>query len=68
MGFLNEIVIDWYPIIWLASAGIALIIWIRAIKRKARLDIDQATKLILERRYRNGQMSKKEYDRRTESL
>lgn len=65
MESLNEIIANWYPILFLISSGIALAVWALASKRKARLDIDQATKLILKRRYRNGQISKDEYEKRT---
>ncbi|MGM0505867.1 MAG: hypothetical protein ACQER4_01620 [Bacteroidota bacterium] len=64
MELLNDILTNWYPVLWLASGGIALTVWAWASRRKARLDIDQATKLILERQYRNGQISKTEYERR----
>jgi uncharacterized membrane protein len=68
MEYLNEILTNWYPVFFLLSAVIALTVWARASKRKARLDIDKATKLILKRRYRNGQISKKEYEKRIDSI
>lgn len=64
MESLNEIMTNWYPVLFLISAGVALTAWAWASRRKARLDIDQATKLIMKRRYRNGQISKEEYERR----
>ncbi len=64
MEQLNEIFTNWYPVLFIISTGIALTVWVWASKRKAHLDIDQATKLILKRRYRNGQISKTEYERR----
>jgi len=64
MEYLNEILTNWYPVLFLVSSVIALTVWAWASKKKARLDIDKATKLILERRYRNGQISKEEYERR----
>lgn len=67
MESLNEFANNWYPILFLISSGIALAFWAWASKRKARLDIDKATKLILKRRYRNGQISKDEYERRMEA-
>lgn len=67
MESLNEILTNWYPILFLMSAGIALIVWAWASKRKARLEIDKAAKLILKRRYRNGQISKEEYEKRMEA-
>ena len=65
MELINETFTNWYPVLFLISAGIALAVWVWASKRKARLDIDQAAKLILDRRYRNGQVSKDEYESRT---
>ncbi|WP_069132259.1 SHOCT domain-containing protein [Rhodohalobacter halophilus] len=64
MKLLNEILTNWYPVLFIISAGIALVIWAWASKRKAQLDIDKAAKLILERRYRNGQITREEYERR----
>ena len=64
MELLNEIITNWYPLLFLISAGVALAIWVWAIKRKARLDVENAAKLILERRYRDGQISRKEYERK----
>ncbi len=64
---INEIITNWYPALFILSALVALAVWVWASKRKARLDIDQAAKLILKRRYRNGQISKDEYERRTEA-
>ena len=61
---LNEIITNWYPVLFLVSSVIALTVWLWASKKKARLDIDKAAKLILKRRYRNGQISKEEYERR----
>jgi uncharacterized membrane protein len=60
---LNEIFTNWYPVLFLMSSGIVLTVWAWASKRKARLDIDKATKLMLKRRYRNGDISKEEYER-----
>ncbi len=57
---------NWYPVFFLLSAVIALTVWAWASKKKAQLDIDKATKLILKRRYRNGEISKEEYERRME--
>ena len=64
MNNVIEILTNWYPVLFLVSSLIALTVWAWASKRKARLEIDKATKLILERRYRNGQISKEEYERR----
>jgi hypothetical protein len=64
MEILNEIITNWYPLLFLISAGVALAIWVWAIKRKARLDIGHASNLILERQYRNGQITKKEYEKK----
>ena len=64
MELLNEIITNWYPLLFLISAGVALAVWAWASRRKARLDVDNAAKLILERRYRNGQISRKEYERK----
>lgn len=63
MQSLNEIITNWYPVLFLISAGVALTVWVWAIKRRTRLDIDQATKLILKRRYQNGQMFKDGHDK-----
>lgn len=67
MDPLIEIITNWYPVLFLISAGVAIAVWAWASKRNARLDIDQATKLILKRRYRNGQISKDEYEKRKEA-
>ncbi len=64
MESLNEILTNWYPVFFILSAVIALTVWAWASKKKARLDIDKANKLILKRRYRNGEISKKEYETR----
>jgi uncharacterized membrane protein len=64
MKLLNEILTNWYPVLFIISAGIALAVWAWASKRKARLDVDNAAKLILDRQYRNGKISRKEYERR----
>ena len=64
MESLNEFFTNWYPVLFLLSAGVALTVWAWASKRKARLDILKASKLILKRRYRNGQISKDEYEKR----
>lgn len=65
MESLNEIITNWYPVLFILSAAVALVVWAWASRRKARLDIDKAAKLILERKYRNGQISKEEYERLT---
>ena len=64
MESLNEILTNWYPVLFPVSSVIPLTVWAWASKRKARLDIHKAVKLILKRRYRNGQISKEEYERR----
>lgn len=64
MESLNEIITNWYPVLFILSALVALVVWAWASRRKARLDIDKAAKMILERKYRNGQISKEEYERR----
>lgn len=51
MGPLIGIITNWYPVLFLINAGVALTVWAWTSKRKARLDIDQVTKLILKRRY-----------------
>jgi hypothetical protein len=63
MEFFNEFINNWYPLLWILSGGIALAVWAWASRKKARLDINHVMKLIAERRYRNGQMSKEEYER-----
>ena len=64
MESLNEFFTNWYPVLFLLSAGVALTVWAWTSKKKARLDIEKASKLILKRRYRNGQISKDEYEKR----
>lgn len=39
MELLNEIITHWYPVLFLISSGIALAVWARSSKRKARMDI-----------------------------
>ncbi|CAN5385354.1 hypothetical protein BH23BAC3_BH23BAC3_31380 [soil metagenome] len=56
MEVLNEFINNGYPLVWMLSGGIALAIWAWASRKRARLDIKHATKLIVERRYRNWQM------------
>lgn len=68
METVNEFFNNWYPLIWIMSGVIALVVWAWASRRKARLDINKASRLIAERRYRNGQMNKKEYERQVQSL
>ncbi|MEX0646141.1 MAG: hypothetical protein WEA56_16870 [Balneolaceae bacterium] len=68
MEVLNEFINNWYPLLWILSGGMALAVWAWASRTKARLDINHATKLIAERRYRNGQMSKEEYEKQVQSL
>jgi len=63
MEVLNDFINNWYLLLWILSGGIALAVWAWASRRKARLDIKKASKLIAERRYRNGQMSREEYER-----
>lgn len=63
-----EILTSWYPLIFILSVGVALIVWIWAIKKKTRHDIRQAAELVLNRRYRNGDISKDELERRLQSL
>ncbi|HLR91342.1 MAG TPA: hypothetical protein VK040_10320 [Balneolaceae bacterium] len=67
MDSLNELITNWYPVLFIISSIIALTIWARASKRKARLDIDYATELIFKRRYRTGDISKEEYERRIDN-
>jgi uncharacterized membrane protein len=64
MESLNEIITNWYPVHFLISAGIAVLVWAWVSKRKARLDIDNAAKLILGCRHRKGEISKEQYERR----
>ncbi len=64
METLNELITNWYPLLFLVSMWVALAIWVWASRRKARLDIDNASNLILVRRYRNGQITKKEYEKK----
>jgi len=64
MESLNEIITNWYPVFFLISAVIALVVWAWASKWKALLDIDNAAKLILGRRHRKGEISKEQYERR----
>lgn len=61
MKILNEFFNNWYTLIWILSGAVALAVWAWASRRKARLEIRKASKLIAERRYRNGQMSREEY-------
>ncbi len=64
METLNELITNWYPLLFLVSMWVALAIWVWASRRKARLYIDNASNLILVRRYRNGQITKKEYEKK----
>ncbi len=66
MEVFNEFINNWYPLLWILSGGIALAVWAWASRRKARLDINKASKLLFERRYRNGQMSREEYERQVQ--
>jgi len=50
MESLNELFTNWYPVLFLVSAGIALTVWAWASKRKARLEIEQASRIIDNRR------------------
>jgi len=68
MEFLNEFITNWYPVLFLISSVLALTVWARASKKKARLDIDKATKLLLKRRYRTGEIPKEDYERRIENV
>ena len=47
---LNELLTNWYPVFFLLSAVIALAVWAWASKRKARLEIEKASKIINNRR------------------
>ena len=64
MDSLNEFLTNWYPVLFLLSAVVALTVWAWASKRKARLNIDNAANQILKRRYRNGQISKDVFEKR----
>ncbi|MEX0680349.1 MAG: hypothetical protein WD097_03135 [Balneolales bacterium] len=68
MEVLNEFINNWYPLLWILSGGIALAVWVWTSRKTARLDINQAAKLIAERRYRNGKMSKGKYERQVQTL
>ncbi|MFU8845050.1 MAG: hypothetical protein ACNA7V_14700 [Bacteroidales bacterium] len=56
MEIINEIITNWYLVLFLISAGVALAVWARASKRKTRLDIDQATELMLKRQVKKQRM------------
>lgn len=68
MEYLIEMLHSWYPLMFIISAGIALIVWILASRKKARHDIRQAAELVLNRQYRNGDISKDELESRLHSL
>ena len=68
MEHLIEFLNSWYPLMFIISVGIALTIWILAIRKKTRHDIRQAAELVLNRRYRNGDISKDELEHRLQSL
>lgn len=68
MEALNELILNWYPALFLISAGIALAVWMIASRKKIRTDYKQAVELVLHRQYRNGKVSKGKFERRTKSL
>ena len=68
MEHLTELLTNWYPLIFILSVGVALVVWIWAIRKKTRHDIRQAAELVLNRRYRNGDISKDELEHRLQSL
>ena len=68
MEHLTELLNSWYPLMFILSVSIALVIWIWAIRKKTRHDFRQATELVLSRQYRNGELSKDELKSRLESL
>ena len=68
MEHLTELLNSWYPLMFILSVGVALIIWIWAIKKKTRHDVRQAAELVLNRQYRNGYLSKDELQSRLQSL
>jgi len=68
MESLNELILNWYPALFMISVGIALAVWMIASRNKIRTDYKQAVELVLYRKYRNGSVSKGKFEKRTKSL
>ena len=68
MDWLNALNTHWAPALWILMAGVSLLIWYFALRRKHQNEIRNAAIEIHRRRLQTGEISKEEFNRLKQSL
>jgi uncharacterized membrane protein len=68
MDWLNALNTHWAPVLWILLAGVSLLIWYFALRRKHQNEIRNAAIEIHRRRLQTGEISKEEFNRLKQSL
>lgn len=68
MDWLNALNTHWAPVLWILMAGVFLLIWYLAQRRKHRLEIRNAAIEVHLRRLQSGEISKEEFNNLKQSL
>lgn len=68
MGWLNEWITHWTPVLWISATGVLLLTWYLVRRSSGRREIREAALEVHRRRLLTGELSEEEFSRLKESL